>query len=56
MEYKKACDLTLADGLDLELVFEDQDAESYVEKGVKRGVARRFVRDIETWAKEYTGT
>ena len=55
MEYKKACDLTLADGLDLELVFEDQDAEFYVEKGVKRGVARRFVRDIETWVKGYTG-
>lgn len=55
MEYKKACDLTLADGLDLELVFEDQDAEFYVEKGVKRGVARRFVRDIENWAKEHMG-
>lgn len=55
MEYKKACDLTLADGLDLELVYEDQDAEFYVKKGVKSGVARRFVRDIETWAKGYTG-
>ena len=48
MEYKKACDLTLANGLDLELVYEDQDAEFYVKKGVKCSVAQRFIRDIET--------
>ena len=51
MEYQKAGDLTLAEGLDLELVYEDQDAELYIKKGVKSGVARRFVRDIATWAK-----
>lgn len=52
-EYQKACDLTLDDGLDLEQVYEDQDAQFYVDKGVKRGIARRFVRDIEVWATHY---
>ena len=55
MQYRKACDLTLADGLDLEDVYEDQDAGCYVDKGVKRSVARRFVSDIGTWAKQYKG-
>lgn len=59
LEYQKACDVTLQDGLDLEQVFEDQDADFFIQSGVKRGVARRFVRDIETWAElnqvEYTG-
>ncbi len=52
MEYQNACNLTLAEGLDLELVYEDQDAEFYVAKGVKSGVARRFVRDIATWVQK----
>ena len=53
LEYQKACDLTLGDGLDLEQVYEDQDAQFFVDKGVKRGIARRFVRDIEVWATHY---
>lgn len=53
LEYQKACDATLHDGLDLEQVFEDQDADFFIQSGVKRGVARRFVRDIEVWAKHY---
>ncbi|KAJ9133189.1 hypothetical protein NKR23_g10952 [Pleurostoma richardsiae] len=53
MEYQKACAITLAKGLDLELVHEDQDADLYIKNGVKRGVARRFVRDIETWARHH---
>lgn len=53
LEYQKACDVTLRDGLDLEQVFEDQDADFFIQSGVKRGVARRFVRDIETWAELY---
>jgi hypothetical protein len=35
MEYQKACGLTLAEGLELELVYEDQNAESCIKKGVK---------------------
>ncbi|CAN9195479.1 unnamed protein product [Alternaria alternata] len=53
LEYQKACNVTLQDGLDLEQVFEDQDADFFIQSGVKRGVARRFVRDIETWAELY---
>ena len=34
-------------------MFEDQDADFFIQSGVKRGVARRFVRDIEVWAELY---
>jgi hypothetical protein len=43
----------LGDGLDLEQVFEDQDHSFFVQSGVKRGIARRFVSDINGWAKRY---
>jgi hypothetical protein len=52
-EFQKACDAILMEGLDLELVHEDQDTEYLVRNGVKRGIARRFVRDIGPWAKRY---
>ncbi|KAF2844062.1 hypothetical protein T440DRAFT_410910 [Plenodomus tracheiphilus IPT5] len=52
-EFWKACDVTLGDGLDLEQVYENQDADFFVQSGVKRGVARRFIRDIDGWAKRY---
>lgn len=48
LEFQKARDLTLAEGLDLELLYEDHEHQFLVEKGVKRGIARRFVRDIKT--------
>ena len=35
--------------LDLEQVFADQDVDFYIQKGVKRGIARRFVSDIQRW-------
>ena len=54
-EYWRACGLTLADGLDLEQVFEDHDPSFYTERGVKIGIARRFVSDIETWALQQHG-
>jgi hypothetical protein len=53
LEYQKACDATLRDGLDLEQVFEDQDTDFFIQSGVKRGVARRFARDIGVWAELY---
>ncbi|KAF2993761.1 hypothetical protein E8E13_001709 [Curvularia kusanoi] len=52
-EFRKACVATLEDGLDLEQVYEDQDPGFFVQSGVKRGVARRFVSDIDRWAKRY---
>ncbi|KAK8036600.1 hypothetical protein PG991_001737 [Apiospora marii] len=53
MEYQKACRLTLDECLDLEIVFEGQDVEFYTRNGVKRGVAHRFVLDIELWADQF---
>jgi len=47
MEYWKACDLILADGLDFKQVYKDQDAAFYIDNSMKRGIARRFVSDIE---------
>jgi len=55
MEYRQACGLTLADGLDLEQVFEDQDPGFYIQKSVKIGIARRFVSDVETWIQQQHG-
>jgi hypothetical protein len=54
IEYQKACAITLDEGIDLELAYEDQNPDLYIRKGVKTGVARRFVRDIETCAKHHT--
>jgi hypothetical protein len=52
-EFQNACDGALDDGLDLEQVYEDQDPGFFIPSGVKRGVARRFVGDIEGWVKRY---
>jgi hypothetical protein len=46
-EFQKACEVTLQDGLDLEQVHEDQDPGFFIKSGIKRGVARRFICDIE---------
>lgn len=50
-DFRKACEETLANGLDLEQVYKDQDTQFLIEKGVKRGIARRFVSDISGWAQ-----
>ncbi|KAK8002384.1 DNA polymerase family B [Apiospora arundinis] len=50
LEYQKICDITLEEGLGLELVYEAQDATLYEQKGIKMGAARRFVPDIPEWA------
>jgi hypothetical protein len=52
-EFRKACNATLEDGLDLEQVYEDQDPGFFVRSGVKRGIVRRFVSDINGWSKRY---
>jgi hypothetical protein len=52
-EFQKACDVALANGLDLEQIHEDQDPSFFTDKGVMIGVARRFVRNIEYWVKEH---
>jgi len=51
--YELARDLTLGRGDDLELVYEDKDAQFYIELGVLEGVARRWVRDVEAFLDKY---
>ena len=53
LEFQKACHVTLADGLDLKQLHEDQDFDFFIGKGVKRGIARRFVRDNDRWVKKH---
>jgi hypothetical protein len=43
----------LNEGLDLEQLHEEQDIQFWLDQGVKRGIAKRFVRDIKAWIKEY---
>ncbi|KAF3359142.1 PKHD-type hydroxylase ofd1 [Verticillium dahliae VDG1] len=51
-EFQKACRLALEEGLDLEQIRMDQDADFFIEKGVKAGIARRWVNDVEIWFRE----
>lgn len=44
VEFRKACDVIMVDGLDLERGYEDQDPGFLIQNGVKQGIARRFVR------------
>jgi hypothetical protein len=53
IDFRKACSITLKDGLDLEQIYKDQDLSIFVQSGIKRGIARRFVSDIERWAAYY---
>ena len=52
-EFRKACTIALADGLDLEQVYEETDPDFFVRHGVKRGIVRRFVCDIKVWVEQY---
>ena len=39
VEYQKACDIIIADGMDLELIHQEPDPEFLIQRGVKRGIA-----------------
>ncbi|KAF6796396.1 hypothetical protein CSOJ01_13214 [Colletotrichum sojae] len=54
MDFRKACDLALKDGLDLELMHKDPDTGILIKGGVRRGIAMRFVGDVEDWVKRYS--
>ncbi|PWY82076.1 hypothetical protein BO70DRAFT_379624 [Aspergillus heteromorphus CBS 117.55] len=49
-EFRKARDVALENALDLEQIHMDQDPGFFMENGVKKGIARRFVDDIKEWA------
>jgi hypothetical protein len=50
--FRQVCDVMLDNGLDLEQVYKDQDPKFFIEIGIKLGIARRFVEDIEKWAEQ----
>jgi hypothetical protein len=50
--FRQVCDVMLDNGLDLEQVYKDQDPKFFIEKGIKIGIARRFVEDIGKWAEQ----
>jgi hypothetical protein len=50
--FRQVCDVMLNNGLDLEQVCKDQDQKFFIEKGIKIGIARRFVEDIGKWAEQ----
>ncbi|KAK2021448.1 hypothetical protein LX32DRAFT_604751 [Colletotrichum zoysiae] len=49
--YRKAYEVMVDHCLDLEQVDEDQDAQFFMDNGVKKGAAARFIRDIREWAQ-----
>lgn len=52
-DFQKARDVALENALDLDLIHEENDPDFFESQGVKRGTAKRFVRDIPRWAKRY---
>lgn len=51
VEVRKACDVALDDGLDLAQIDEDKNLDYFTKRGVKWGIARRFVKDIRFQAE-----
>ncbi|KAJ5149795.1 hypothetical protein N7448_001373 [Penicillium atrosanguineum] len=45
-DFRKSCQVTLENHLDLELILEDPDSDFFVQRGIQIGTARRFLRDI----------
>lgn len=52
-EFRKACDVALNDGLDLDWIDKLSDPEYFEDRGVKRGIAQRFIKDIKYWVDNY---
>ncbi|KAJ5291476.1 hypothetical protein N7478_000727 [Penicillium angulare] len=50
-DIRKARDLALANGLDLQQIHGDQNPEFFTKQGISLGVARRFVSEIVQWAQ-----
>jgi hypothetical protein len=46
-QYQRACDLAMKHLLDLQQIHEDQDLQFFTENGVIKGIAQRFINDIE---------
>ncbi len=53
VEYQKACDVIIEDGMDLELIRWDPNPDFLIKRGVKKGIAEHVVGDIDYWVKKY---
>ena len=53
VEYQKACDMIIEEGIDLELIRRDPKPDFLIERGIKRGIAEHVVGDIDYWVKKY---
>lgn len=42
--FRRACDITLSDGFELQHIYKDQNPEFFVDKGIKLGITRSFVK------------
>jgi hypothetical protein len=51
-DIRNMCDTALEHGLDLQQLYDDQDADFFISRGIKLGVARRFIRDIAYWVQQ----
>lgn len=49
-DFRKICQVTLENHLDLKLILEDPHSGFFVQRGIQIGTARRFLRDVNEWA------
>jgi hypothetical protein len=54
-DIQNTCDMALEHGLDLQQLYDDQDPDFFISRGIKVGVARRFIRDIGYWVQQQMG-
>ena len=53
VEYQKACEVILEEGMDLETIRRKPNPDFLTKKGVKRGIAEHVVDDIDYWVEKY---
>ena len=51
-DIRNMCDMALEHGFDLQQLHGDQDPDFFISRGIKLGVARRFIRDIKYWVEQ----
>lgn len=54
-DIQNMCDVALEHGLDLQQLYDDHDPDFFISRGIKIGVARRFIRDISYWVQQQIG-
>jgi hypothetical protein len=51
-DIQNMCDMALEYRLDLQQLYDDQDPDFFISRGIKLGVAPRFIRDIPYWVQQ----